>query len=113
MGLYNVLCTDIVCPNCGRNNQARIQFKFGCTWLLEYKIGDTITWGGVEVGNPSLGKVKVYGIIENATCAFCLISSMPEDYDIYISYNLIEGLAPREGELDYLEGSGEYVILNE
>jgi hypothetical protein len=65
MGLFNTLITEINCPNCGRKSQARIQFKFRNTGLLEYKIGDTIAWGGNEIGRPNIPRVKLYGVIES------------------------------------------------
>ena len=60
MSAFNTLIAEISCPNCDLKHEARIQFKFGNTWQLKYKFGDTITWGGNDIGNPNLNKVKAY-----------------------------------------------------
>lgn len=112
MSSFNILIVEIACPNCGKKSQARIQFKFGNTWQLEYKIGDTITWGGNDIGSPNLVKVKVYGIIESTVCPFCNKNNIPEEYDLFIEDNVIISVSPIENIQDYLHGNGEYVPLD-
>jgi hypothetical protein len=53
MSSFNILITQVVCPNCGAKQQVRIQFKFGNTWQLQYKLGDKISWGGNDAHLPS------------------------------------------------------------
>jgi len=71
MGLFNTLLVAISCPDCGGWHEARIQFKFGDTWQFEYSMGDTIKWGGNDIGSADFLRVKVYGIIESTICPFC------------------------------------------
>jgi hypothetical protein len=112
MSSFNILITEITCPNCGEKSKARIQFKFGNTWQLEYRIRDTITWGGNDIGDPNLSKVKVYGIIESSVCPFCKRSSIPEEYDIIIEDDVIINFSPIENIQDYIDGNGEYIPLD-
>jgi predicted RNA-binding Zn-ribbon protein involved in translation (DUF1610 family) len=111
MGSFNILIVEIACPNCGVKPQVRIQFKFGNTWQLQYKIGDTISWGGNDIGKPNLIKVKAYGIVESTTCPSCNENSIPEEYDVFINDNVIINVTPIGNINDYLEGNGIYVIL--
>lgn len=112
MSSFNILIAEIACPNCGEKSQARIQFKFGNTWQLEYRIRDTITWGGNDIGDPILSKAKVYGIIESSVCPFCNKSGILEEYDIFIEDNVIINFNPIENIRDYLQGNGEYIPLD-
>lgn len=57
MGFFNTLITETTCPNCGAKSEIRIQYKYGNTRQLHYSMGDGITWGGNDIGNPALTKV--------------------------------------------------------
>jgi len=85
MGSFNILVAEVKCPDCGKKHNGRIQFKFGNTWQLYYKVSDTITWGGNDLGSPDLKKVKLYGMIESTVCPFCDKDHIPENYDIFVS----------------------------
>lgn len=112
MGLFNTLITEIPCPDCKKKHEARVQYKFGNTRQLKYRVGDTITWGGNDVGTPDLNEVKVYGIIESETCPFCSKSNIPEEYDIFIKENVIISISTIACMGDYVNGNGEYFLLN-
>ena len=112
MGSFNILITEIECSNCEVKSPVRIQFKFGNTWQLHYKIGDAITWGGNDIGNPNLTNVKAYGIAESTICPSCNEDRIPEEYDVFIKDNVITGVAPMKNIDDYLAGNAEYVVLN-
>lgn len=107
MSAFNILSKEIVCPNCGMSNAVDIQFKFGDTWQLLYHVGDTISWGGNDNGNPSFKKVKVYGIIESNYCKYCGNSALPVEYDIFIDNNKIVDVLPIANEQDYLLYGGD------
>lgn len=112
MGMYNTLIAEMACPSCKEKFLGRYQFKFGMTWLLEYKIGDTITWGVPEIGHPGIPKVKAYGVIEDdEECPLCK-AELSEHYDILIEKDVIISISPIKDMLEYLEGNGEYVIIN-
>ena len=111
MGFFNILTTEIVCPNCGAKSLVQIQFKYGQTRQLKYQLGDAILWGVNEIGSPVLTNVKAYGIAESTTCSVCNEDKIPEEYDVFIKNNVLTGIVPIKGELEYLSGEGEYVVL--
>lgn len=111
MGSYNILFTEVTCPNCGAKFKVQIQYKYGNTWQLHYKVGDTITWGGNDKGRPGLTKVKVYGIAESITCSDCGKNSIPEEYDVFINNDVITSIAPMNNIDDYIAAGKSYVIL--
>ncbi|WP_291913996.1 hypothetical protein [Chitinophaga sp. CB10] len=84
MGAFNVLIAEVLCPDCTKKHDGRIQFKFGNTWQLIYQVGDIIKWGGNDIGNSDLKKVKVYGIIESGLCPYCNNCNIVDEYDILI-----------------------------
>ena len=111
MGTFNTLHTNIICENCGRQYPTRIQFSYGNTWLLDYKIGDKITWGGNDTGIPDLPKVKAYGSVESTLCPFCNYESPNDQYDVIIEHDVIKSVQVAESLDDYNEGGGEYKVL--
>jgi hypothetical protein len=111
MSAYNVLTTEIACPNCGVISTIQIQYKYGNTAQLKYKIGDTIAWGGNDIGSPELTNVKANGFAESTICPTCKEDKMPEEYDVFIKNNVIAGVAPLEKD-DYLADNVTYIDLN-
>ncbi len=62
MSAYNIL--DVVDSDSGPEAQRlQIQFKFGDAWLHRYEVGDTIAWGGNDIGRPGLRRVFVKGSV--------------------------------------------------
>lgn len=85
MGAFNRLRAEARCPNCGQTMKQVIQFKFGDTWQYDYDLGDTLRWGGNDVGRPGLGKVIVLGTGEE-----CPIShSGGEDFSVIIERDVL------------------------
>ena len=64
MGAFNEVEGDAVCSHCGLNARFVVQFKYGDTWQLEYRLGDKLRWGGNDEGEPGLPRVVVEGIGE-------------------------------------------------
>jgi len=111
MSAYNVLVAEITCPNCGKKSDVHIQYKYGNAAQLKYKIGDTITWGGNDIGSPALTNVKANGFGESTICPSCNEDKMPEEYDIFIKNTIITGVAPMEKD-EYLAENVTYIDLN-
>lgn len=111
MSAFNILQTKACCSSCFNESSARIQFKFGDTWQLEYMIGDKIKWGGNDNGRPGFIRVKVYGIIESTKCPVCNKHCLPEEYDILIEHDVIMGALPISNPTDYTLGNEKYVVL--
>jgi hypothetical protein len=47
-----------------------VQFKYGNTWQLHYKVGEELQWGGNDVGEQGRSDVVVDGIVETQ-CSNC------------------------------------------
>ncbi len=69
MGMFNVLRVPETCASCGSAIQRRVQFGWGDTWLHEYDVGDTLRWGGNDIGDPGMRRVVVEAAAEN--CPVC------------------------------------------
>lgn len=89
MGAFNILHTTIKCINCGNDFKGKVQFKFGNTWQFNYQVGDTVRWGGNDVGESDKPIVEVYGIAENSICPNCGYVN-DEEFDIAIIDNIIQ-----------------------
>lgn len=107
MSAYNVLISKINCHHCGKSYNGKLQFKFGDTWQYTYKVGESIKWGGNDIGKPLLGKVKVYGILEESSCPYCKKDVLINDFDVIIYDDKIIEVRPLEDILDY-ENSEEH-----
>jgi hypothetical protein len=114
MGAFNILNVETCCPNCGKKYTARIQFKFGETWQLEYNIGDKIIWGLNNKGIQGLDKVYVYGSLENDKCSYCGLSGLQTRYDIVIIKDVIIGVRPMQDDTIYYEVEDQnYAVAND
>lgn len=91
MGLYNRLAVYRKCPNCSHIFEDQIQYKYGFTRQLEYKLEDRISWSGTsnDEGDPKIQTVKVLGIFEEEHCPSCRIR-LDEDIQIIIHKDILK-----------------------
>ena len=113
MGSFNILKANIKCRNCRLEFEARIQFKYGDTWQLEYQVGDTIAWGGNDIGSPGKRKVMVHGILETEKCSVCGKECADEEFDIILESDKIVGLRNMLDRQIYIENDEGYYFLPE
>ena len=110
MSAYNevIRSDEEVCPRCDSKIQRSVQFKYGDTWQHRFAVGDRLTWGGNDVGEPGHKVVVVLG--HPGECPVC--GHVPErTYDVTIRQDVIEGVRPSDGTYDY-GGSGQgYFIV--
>jgi hypothetical protein len=111
MGAYNVLITDVQCSNCKNFYEGKIQFKYGDTWQLQYRIGDKIKWGGNDTGVPNVEKIKAYGILETDRCPICNQLNAQCEFDIYIEKDVIIQVGNMRDISDYFTNEGNYQVL--
>ena len=109
MGSFNVLTTTVKCSNCKNIYQGRIQFRYGNTWQIEYRIGDKLEWGGNQIGNPNEKKVKAYGILESELCPACGKVNKNNEFDILVENSVLVNVTIMQN-YDY-EGEGNYMVL--
>jgi hypothetical protein len=109
MGSYNILIADIKCSNCNASYEGKIQFRYGNTVQLKYRIGDKVEWGGNQIGNPNERKVKVYGILESEQCPVCANENKNNEFDIFIENGVLVSFSVMQ-EYNY-EGEGNYMVL--
>jgi hypothetical protein len=69
MGAFNTLLANVECASCGSMAVRPVQFKYGDTWQHKYEIGDTLRWGGNDVGVRGAARVLVFGTAER--CPAC------------------------------------------
>lgn len=113
MSAFNILNSKIKCSECDCTYMGKVQFKFGDTWQLQYKIGDKIKWGGNDIGKPSISKVKVYGILEIDECPICGKENLNNEFDIDIENDIIIAISPMREIKDYFGDEGNYKICIE
>lgn len=113
MGAYNILYADVQCSECKNIYEGQVQFKFGDTWLRKYKVGDVIKWGGNDIGSPNLSEVKVYGILDSDECPVCKNINRNNEFDIFISKDVINNVALMSDVKDYFSDEGNYKICKE
>ena len=113
MGFFNELITKIECSNCHNFYEARIQFKFGATRQLEYRLGDEVIWGFNEIGIPEVTKVKVYGILGDEECPICHNKNQNTEFDIYLAKDVITEITKMEELKDFFLNDGHYKVLAE
>ena len=113
MGFFNELITNVPCSNCNNLYETRIQFKFGATRQLEYRMGDKIIWGFNDVGIPNIGKVKIYGVLGDVECPICHNKNNNDEFDIFLDKDVITGIDQMQDINNFLKNDGHYKILAE
>jgi hypothetical protein len=108
MGAYNLLRLKRICPNCGKQAEFRFQFKYGDTWLHEYRIGDQLKWGGNDIGQSGASRVVVDAVAEG--CPLCGFEDQM-DYEIWLEQDKIIDLKPASGKYDFVLRQNTYLVL--
>jgi hypothetical protein len=111
MGFFNTLITDVKCSTCNNIYEGKVQFKYGNTLQLLYKLGDKLTWGANDIGIPGSPKVKVYGILENDICPICHQINLNEEFDVIVENDIIISITNMENAKDYFPTEGCYKLL--
>lgn len=90
MSAFNRLLVDTTCPRCGRAIRRAFQFKWGATWQYDYLPGESLRWGGNDIGTPGLARTVVEAWPE--ACTAC---GWDEDatYDLVIEFDVTRSVA--------------------
>jgi hypothetical protein len=108
MGAFNTVIVDLNNPASGSPTKLRIQFKFGETRQHIYHIGDTLKWGGNDIGPPDARYVVVDGAVEGDPPP-----GIGEDFEVYIKDGVIEKVQPSTGKFDFVNSEDTYIILEQ
>ena len=90
MGVFNTLHTVSTCPVCGAEGPFGVQFEYGDVWQHDYAPGDTLGWGGNDVGDPDAAAVVVEGMA--GPCPACGAEFL--DFEVLIEKNRLLGARP-------------------
>lgn len=114
MGAFNTLIAELHCPRCGQAFEDRVQFKYGDTWQFEYRLGDTLRWGGSDFGKPGAKKVVVDGCPENG-CPECGLGATAQRpfWDLYVMVldDVLSAVETTDGRFAFDSERGEYVVV--
>jgi hypothetical protein len=68
---FNRVFVEQACPHCGAVIDRAYQFKYGDTWQYDYRLGDTLRWGGNDRGIRGLPSATTDGVPEQCiSCGF-------------------------------------------
>ncbi|XDD51450.1 hypothetical protein AB3N59_06840 [Leptospira sp. WS92.C1] len=87
----------------------KVQFKYGDVWQSVYQIGETLRWGGNDIGHPRTRRVVVDGCLEGEPA----IPDIPEDFEIYIVENKIDRVIPATGDYNFVDADDTFIVLEE
>lgn len=109
MGAFNTVTAPWTDPATGNSHQLTVQFKYGDVWQHEYQIGDTLNWGGNDVGRREDRRVVVDGVLEGEPS----ILGVPEDFEVHIVNNKIDRVIPATGAYDFVNASDTFIVLED
>ncbi len=111
MSAYNeVRAPEEVCPRCESKINRQVQFKYGDTWQHRFLIGDSISWGGNDIGEPGHDLIVVVGY--PSECPVC--GHVPDrTYDVFIRRDVIEDVRPSDGMYDYAASVRGYFVVEQ
>ena len=103
---FNILVAKAECPNCRRNVELRVQFKYGDTRQYDYMPGQLLLWGGNDVGEPGHRLVVVDGAGE--PCPAC---SSAADFEVWVEDDHVIRLKPASGDYDFVGRSKAFLVV--
>ena len=83
-----------------------VQFKYGDCWQHEYVLGETIGWGGNDVGRPGRRRVVVSGAGES--CPRCGSNG---DFCVFLFLDRLTSVEPHSGLHDFTAVDEPFIIL--
>lgn len=110
MSAFNILICEQRCANCGQAVEARLQFKYGDTWQLEYRIGDRLSWGGNAIGRPNMRSVVLNAAADN--CPQCKYD-ISEDFEIFLEDDTIVAARQATGLYDFSIQGASFIVIKE
>lgn len=109
MSAFNVVGATLRCPRCGNEYPMPVQFKYGDTWQYDYSTGDTLKWGGNDIGEREAKSVVVYGIGDRA-CPVCAYDEGIDAY-VFVTDGRIVSVEKADGRFDFMKIAEQYIVL--
>lgn len=112
MSAYNIVIVRQYCHDTGKAVEVGVQFKYGDTWQHKFRVGDTILWGGNDVGVLGAKRVVIDGIGE--PCPACGFGEGPDQdagYEVWVSNDVITCVQPATGTYDFARSDSAYILL--
>jgi hypothetical protein len=109
MGAFNTVVVPWKGPATSTKCELKVQFKYGDVWQHEYQVGDTLNWGGNDVGSREARRVVVDGVLEGEPS----IPGVPEDFEVHIVNNKIDKVIPATGAYDFVHADDTFIILED
>jgi len=107
LGAFNTLHLEAPCPNCRRVVALAVQFKYGDCWQHEYKLGDTLRWGGNDVGRPGASRVVVSGASES-----CPLCGSDGEFYVFVFEGRLASVEPASGLYDFVRSHETFLVLD-
>ena len=111
MGAFNTVRAAATCPRCQALIEIKVQFKYGDTWQHEYGLGDSLRWGGNDIGVPGKRSVVVDGVAE-PPCPKCGFDGEWEFY-VFVEGDRISRVLQADGTYDFVRAGRTYLVLQE
>jgi hypothetical protein len=110
MGAYNVVTIDSPCIHCAEKVPVRVQFKYGDARQHEYSVGDSLRWGGNDIGESGHRRVVVDGVGER--CPRCRYDGERNFY-VFVENDVIKAVEPASNRYDFATIGQTYIVLEE
>lgn len=109
MSAYNTVSAELRCPHCGGSTRTQVQFKYGDTWQFDYRLGDTLRWGGNDIGEPGRKHVVVDGAAANP-CSRCGYSAEWNAY-VHVENDVLARVEDADGSFDFAAARANYIVV--
>jgi len=107
MGAFNTIYKIEICKKCNNKVEFEVQFKYGDVWQNHYELGNSLIWGGNDIGKKDYKKVVVEGVADCPNCHEEIL------FTIYINNNIISRIELFNDEYYFDNGDADFVILEE
>jgi hypothetical protein len=108
MSAYNRLHIDYSTQPSEPAKKYILQFKFGHSRLIDYRLGDKLAWGGNDNGEPGKKKVIVEGIEEGSSQTGQL-----KYWYIFLENDVIVGAEPDDGRYEFTNPDDYGIVLED
>lgn len=109
MSAYNTVSVKLKCPVCGSDVTVPVQFKYGNTWQFHYDIGETLRWGGNDIGERGKKRVVVDGVVAGK-CPNCSYDGEWNAY-IHVENDRVVRVENATGEFDFVAAGSNYLVI--